>query len=293
MESYGVTVRKLRQDKGFLQKEIYEGVVAKSFAIRFEKGEVMLQYDTFLTVLEALNVSQEEFHFIHRGYQGKKEKTIWIEFAKAANANNKRQLEEIYQQYRASKVVFERVVAYLANILLVYQAYSADDYQNHLNHQEVLYLQDYLLKKESWTLDEMNIFTSCYFIFDQKIKQLLMKSCYNSLRKYQEYPNYIERMTNLLSNYIIHCYDIGEYQEANKWFVKVQSLPRRKEFLYYGLSIDLCSAYYYYVKRDYSSSKDKIDRYVAVLVNSGFNSEAEQSLKHFNEFKVNFDRFGR
>lgn len=293
MENYGVTVRKLRQDKGFLQKEIYEGVVAKSFAIRFEKGEVMLQYDTFLTVLEALNVSQEEFHFIHRGYQGKTDNSVWTEFAKAANTNNKRQLQSIYQQYRVSKVVFERVVAYLSNVLLVYQEYSADEYLEKLNHQEVLYLQDYLLKKETWTLDEMNIFTSCYFIFEQKIKQLLMKSCYSSLRKYQAYPNYIERMTNLLSNYITHCYDIGEYQEANKWFVKVQSLPRRKEFLYHGLSIDLCSAYYYYAKRDYSSSKEKLDQYVAALSNSGMVSEADQSLKQFNEFKANFERFGR
>ena len=38
MENYGLTVRQIRLNKGFKQKEIYTGLLSKSFSIDFEKG---------------------------------------------------------------------------------------------------------------------------------------------------------------------------------------------------------------------------------------------------------------
>ena len=46
MKNYGSTVRQIRLSKGFSHKEIYTGILSKSFAIDFEKG----LYDSITTL---------------------------------------------------------------------------------------------------------------------------------------------------------------------------------------------------------------------------------------------------
>ncbi|MFT8461518.1 MAG: hypothetical protein ABF670_07465 [Liquorilactobacillus ghanensis] len=39
MEKVGITVRKIRLIKGMAQKQVYAGIISRSFANRFESGE--------------------------------------------------------------------------------------------------------------------------------------------------------------------------------------------------------------------------------------------------------------
>ena len=47
MEKYGLTARHIRIDKGLLMKEVYGGIVGRTFAYRFERGEVNLALEAF------------------------------------------------------------------------------------------------------------------------------------------------------------------------------------------------------------------------------------------------------
>lgn len=46
MENYGLTICQIRLSKGFSHKEIYTGILSKSFAIDFEKGLYDIKFIT-------------------------------------------------------------------------------------------------------------------------------------------------------------------------------------------------------------------------------------------------------
>lgn len=291
MKGYGETIRTIRQEKGFLQKEIYDGVVAKSFAIRFEKGEVMLQYDTFLTVLNSLNMTVDEFHFIHQNYQLVVEKNFWTEFTEGVSSSNERKLLNVYDQEVNSKRVFNRVVAYLARGLATYYQVTTENLAQALNKEEISYVENYFLRKKLWTLDDVTCINLMYPILKPAIRKELFKKAHQELLNYRDFPNYYERMTSFLSDYILLCYEEADYQEGNLWFVKLQSLPRRKESIYFGLKITLCEAYYVYTKKDFVRSEELINNYVTVLSSIGYHAEGEQDMKQFRNFKRKFDSY--
>ena len=54
MEKYGLTVRQIRLNKGFKQKEIYTGLLSKSFSIDFEKGLYDIKFSIMLNILKRL-----------------------------------------------------------------------------------------------------------------------------------------------------------------------------------------------------------------------------------------------
>ena len=69
MENYGLTVRQIRLSKGFSLKEIYTGILSKSFAIDFEKGLYDIKFHFMLKILDRLMISVDELLLIHNEYQ--------------------------------------------------------------------------------------------------------------------------------------------------------------------------------------------------------------------------------
>lgn len=285
MNTYGLTVRKIRQDKGFLQKEIYDDVVAKSFAIRFEKGEVMLQYDTFLNVLANLNVTPTEFHYIHENYHLRKDKTIWQEFLAAVNSQHPRRLLDFYNSYHQSTVVFQLVLSYFSHFKYIVDNVGLVQSSGEIPKKELSFVENYFLKKEAWTLDDMMLLTNFYQVFPVRVQKKLVASCYKSMRLYKDYPGHINRVTDLLSSYILFCYNTGEIKEGNSWYIKLQSLQQDKEEIYASLRINLCGAYYYYLKGELAQGQNILDDVCLVLNLVGYEREAKIHRKNFKNFQ--------
>lgn len=69
MQAIGCTLKQIRLAKGFTQKEIYQGIVSRSFAIRLESGHHDLGASKLFLILDRLGVSAGEFRFIQNDYQ--------------------------------------------------------------------------------------------------------------------------------------------------------------------------------------------------------------------------------
>ena len=61
--------RQIRLSKGFSHKEIYTGILSKSFAIDFEKGLYDIKFNLMLKILERLMISVDELLLIHNQYR--------------------------------------------------------------------------------------------------------------------------------------------------------------------------------------------------------------------------------
>lgn len=70
MEAYrmiGLTFRNIRMQKNISQKEVYSGIVSRSFFQKFEKGQHSISIDKFQELLNRINLSYDEFMYEHHG----------------------------------------------------------------------------------------------------------------------------------------------------------------------------------------------------------------------------------
>lgn len=71
------TVRDIRTSKGIHQKDLYDNIISKSFAIEFEKGKHDITLTLFEKILKRMNMDLDEFFYIHRELSVSAEKIIY------------------------------------------------------------------------------------------------------------------------------------------------------------------------------------------------------------------------
>lgn len=66
---FGKVYKDIRQSKGLTQEEICGDMLARSTLARIESGQVIPKFDTFIFLLQQINMSLEEFEYICNVYQ--------------------------------------------------------------------------------------------------------------------------------------------------------------------------------------------------------------------------------
>ncbi|MBY9079995.1 hypothetical protein KIH86_21035 [Paenibacillus sp. HN-1] len=293
MDHPGVTARAIRLSKGFSQKEIYTGIISKSFAISFEQGKVMLNHFDFVQVLDRLSLSWSEFEFIHGGYQNSENVSLWRQFAEAANTKDRVQLEVIYHVHQDDKSDFGKVVAYLSRAFLNNMTADSDQPSEPCTDKETRFLIRYLMDKESWMLDETNLFTSFYYLFEEQTQETLIRNCYRSLQRYRKYPGYPERMFNLLTNYIAHCYATFRRDEGDEWLNRLREMPRSKTYLHQVVNARFCEAIHCAAHGQEKAGRETAEECSTVFRVLGFLQEATAILDEFEAFLALYRGDGR
>ena len=66
---FGKVYKDIRQSKGLTQEEICDDMLARSTLARIEGGQVISKFDTFIFLLQQINMNLEEFEYICNVYQ--------------------------------------------------------------------------------------------------------------------------------------------------------------------------------------------------------------------------------
>jgi Rgg/GadR/MutR family transcriptional activator len=290
MNHPGQTARGIRLSKGFSQKEIYTGIVSKSYAISFEQGNTMLNYQDLTLVLERLCVTLQEFEFIRAGYRNPESVSLWRSFANAANSKQQERLEELYRLHKNDKSDFNKVIAYLSRAILYSFSSGTSHPSTPCTTDEQRFLTNYLLKKESWMLEEINLFSSYYYLFDSDTQRLFIRSCYESLRRYEEYSHYEERMYNLLTNYIADCYRRHRREDGDHWLLKLRALPKNKAYLHQLIHAKLCEALRLAAHGHAGEGRAIAAESAGIFRSLGFAAEAEETLRDFESILMSYQK---
>ncbi|OUZ29876.1 hypothetical protein A5885_003053 [Enterococcus sp. 8E11_MSG4843] len=98
---YGETLRKIRLKKGLTQKEVYENIISKSYAVEFEKGKHQISTYILLEILQNLSIEIDEFLFIANNYN-MNEKTYYdCTYSKLANKHDIEGLEDLLKTLKS------------------------------------------------------------------------------------------------------------------------------------------------------------------------------------------------
>lgn len=228
METYGITIRKIRLSKGFSHKEIYTGILSKSFAIGFEKGIYDIKFNLMLKILDRLMISVDELLLIHNQYKTipcyEPLLNVNLEQLKNDPIYSSEIEKKLYDEMKANKT--SSSILQHAEIVALRCAYEGPDYQNSSEYQAAKrYIQKYLFDVETWSLSEFRIFSDMSFIFENgDVKTTLFLTAWKTLEKYKAHPDYQVYLSHLLVNNLYQLIRSRQYGIAEKAIDKLREL---------------------------------------------------------------------
>lgn len=203
--TYGETIRNIRISKGMSQKEIYTNILSKSYAIEFEKGKHQISAVLLLMILDQLSVGIEEFLYINNDYQLNEQAAYSEAYSKYSNAHdlaglnqlltdlekNRGQVNEIHKAEVRTRVdilkEFEKTGVYRSSVA---------------NKQDVALIISYLTNIETWTLEEIKLYTNTIEFFDLTTHLLFFKKIELLFPLYRDYDVVREILCTLCINLI-------------------------------------------------------------------------------------------
>ncbi|WP_314065217.1 hypothetical protein [uncultured Vagococcus sp.] len=215
MTTYGATIRQIRLNKGYSQKEIYTGIVSKSYAIEFEKGKHDMSISHFTAVLDRLSLKFQEFAFIHNDYQEPVFSKTMARFADAANRGNRKDLQAIEKELGQSTSETDSLIAALARLTLYTLDHPADYQPADYPPEDVKLLQDYLMASNSWTFHEITFFINCSGFFDYEVRCHLMQIVTKRIKKYHGFSFYDKLFSTMIVNFLGDAFILGDRQQIS------------------------------------------------------------------------------
>lgn len=267
MEKYGLTVRQIRLSKGFKQKEIYTGLLSKSFSIDFEKGLYNIKFSIMLNILKRLMISIDEFLLIHNHYHDHfiNQTLVEINNKKFENDHHYAKFitDIVNEESRKSQDPASRLVYW--QLLILQSIYSDIDFQNSKDYlrakQEI---QNYLFNIETWTLSEFRLFSNMHFLFeDNEIKTSLFLTAWKSIEKYQYHPEFLTYITHLLTNHLFSLIYTQQYSLAAKVIERLYELTDDMTMMTWKVML-------YYLEGLYLYAIDKQERGLQLINKAKF-----------------------
>lgn len=284
---YGPIIKKIRLSKGYSQKETYAGIISKSFAILFEKGKHDLTLLKFEKLLTRLNLSYEEFIYIKQNYRASYEHFLYGKIANAANNQDSDYLREIYRLLDGSKNEADRHHA--AFTLIAMKQKHLLPHDNQKNEELAVekaseIITEYLLKVDTWYLEEINLFINTIAIFNYDLMLLLLKKSLNILQKYQEMKEFPTLICALLTNSLSIILDQKDWYNFKCYLQELSHFSEGFDTLFFKIIYKFYDGIYEMHSTHCATGEEKAQTAIFIL------KELEQTT-YATAFSVYLDKF--
>ncbi|HAT53723.1 MAG TPA: hypothetical protein DCW31_00460 [Lactobacillus sp.] len=148
--NFGLMCRQIRVSKGLSQKEVYLGVMSRSYYAAFEHGDYNISAEKLIAVVANLRLTMAEFMFIARGDQSSAPDQLRYQIYVLYNRWNLDELMAIFERYRHSDDQLQRFNAILAYALV----YITSNHSLKMNTAPIDELRLYFTNLKTWTLSD-------------------------------------------------------------------------------------------------------------------------------------------
>lgn len=251
MEKYGCTIRKIRLSKDFSQKEIYSGLISKSFSIDFEKGKYDIKFSIMLEVLKRLMISVEELLLIHNHYCETPTNNILAQLNEKKFEKDENYATSVVDNLRQElkEVNSPDIQLEYWQLLVLKSIYSNSDYTS---SNDYLFAKDniqkHLFDMETWTLSELRLFSNMHFLFDNtEIKTSLFLTAWKSIEKYQYHPEFLLYISHLLTNNLFFLICTKQFDLASQVIKRLYELTDDITMITWKVTLFYLEGLYFYV----------------------------------------------
>lgn len=182
--NFGKAISNIRKNKHISIQQITANTITKSSYNRFINGETQPSINSFLTLLQNLHVSFEEFLYISRGYKPDYFNEIAMQIRDATITRNISLLQEIHATIStyAQQEPNNQTYFHLQCVTTLILNFLQDDPFDQTAKNTLL---NYLLNCDVWTHYEHTLFNSVIFIFDPSAVNAMEKRIIRNLDSYE------------------------------------------------------------------------------------------------------------
>ncbi|SDQ13200.1 helix-turn-helix transcriptional regulator [Carnobacterium viridans] len=269
----GSTLKKIRENKGYTQKEVSDHTMARSTYTKFENDDITPTLSKYLAILDHMDMSHEEFIYLLNDFElGQKETILYL--FKQLDKNPT--LELIYEIIEKGELlVQDRYDQLTLDILNACRGYAvlfeeqnlakAKDYAQEVwNRMETL---------DKWYLAELHIINSILYLFDSDTAALFTERALETLTQYQ----HLDEARNLKISFLLHLTNLlmmdQKYEQALFYIKQMETESARMDYAVM-LATALVRKEVCMKKVDDTSEPGLIDRAVRI-----FDSLDKQNLK--------------
>jgi Rgg/GadR/MutR family transcriptional activator len=211
MEQYGPTLRKIRKQKGLSMKELAKDSLSVSFLSKFERGESDISLTSMNQLLTRLNVSFDEFLFIHNDYSNQAIDLFFTRVHHAYLEQDTVKLEQLGANEKDQNhlILLELYVNILKNE-------DSNDLQLNL---EPLY--DYLFSVEVWGYYELKLYNSTMLLMNPEMVLNLSHTAFKKGKRYHSFRDYKNVMASIFLSTIIYL--IGPVNKGDEMVTKYEA----------------------------------------------------------------------
>lgn len=241
--TYGSTVKKIRQQKGFLMKEVYLGILGRTTAYRFEQGTTNISTEKLRRILMAMGInSMDEFLYLHRKHHYLPEENLDRMLSVIIDRENldfdmgqRTSVLQFYEANKDSRSSEGKFYAYVAHLDVLLNQEKEMRMPEEFRG-EYQFIENYLLAMESWTLRELRLFPSLSCCFNDDARPLLMARFKKSYANYRDYEdNWEEGYTNNLLNYCMVSVMLKKYADIQKNTRELEEIFAKNPSLHWDL----------------------------------------------------------
>ncbi|WP_035052318.1 helix-turn-helix domain-containing protein [Carnobacterium pleistocenium] len=273
----GSTLKKIRENKGYTQKEISDHTMARSTYTKFENDDITPTLSKYLAILDHMDMSHEEFIYLLNDFELGQKETISYLFKQLERNPTRELVKEILE--KGEKLAKERYDQLILDMLNACRGYLVLFEEQDLTKAKV-YAQkvwDRMETLDKWYLAELHIINSILYLFDSETAALLTERALVTLNQYY----HLEEAKNLKISFLLHLTNLlmmdQKYERALFYIKQLEVESSRMDFsVMFAVALvrkEVCMT-----KIGDTSEPGLIDRAIRI-----FDSLGKQSLKELVE----------
>ena len=193
----GIKIKKIRVSKNISPINVYSGIMSRSNYWKLEEGLISPSFETVIQLLQRINLDGEEFlmllqHDTLLFYNQTKDQRNFFFKKKDSEGllNLSQQLQQQYEQTKAHQ---------LRHLALTCNLYYSRLTEKPPSPKIMTELKQYLFGCNDWSLYELRLFNSIFFIFDYETSKVLLK---RALKTIQHNQQRIDEKISFLVNFL-------------------------------------------------------------------------------------------
>ncbi|ECB9830362.1 helix-turn-helix domain-containing protein [Listeria monocytogenes] len=229
-KSLGETIKYIRSSKNISQKEVCLDKISRSSLVKIESNKTIPSILTFELILKHLGIEQEEFTFIQNNFELTSRQLLLEKFNKINTSIRVKQwlsLEEemkYYLQTQTDPIIGE----YLSIVKALIVIETEDNYLKASQH--VLPIWKRISKNDVWFIDDIQLLTCIFFMFDDQIALTISQRLLKQTEKYLHVENIKRIQNNTLMNISTLYLNQKDYTNALEFIEQTIHTAKKNEY---------------------------------------------------------------
>lgn len=230
---FGETLKMIRKNRQMTQQKVCKNIIPQGTYSRIEKGQLQLTLENMVIIAERLNISLNEFMYIHQGYNATIREKILKDF---------REIEVVgIEDISLKQSLLKQVNTQDSHLSLIDQTY--DLFQVLIDTGDVKKVQsaaipiwEELQKLDHWYLEDLELLNAILYYFPVDVAEQVVQTALKRIYKYNDYEKNVASLTIYFQINLANMY-IGAQLYDKSLAILTKLLANKKTMSYQVLSM--------------------------------------------------------